>query len=181
MVDDDLSSLRLSSEVTEGIQSTRIVTSVSFASPGSKGFFRSRGTALGPFAILTDPDSKDVFVLPEKTIVEAMGQHRLAYVFAAITRLNDPFFVVRKVSQDGRENPWSTSLEIAIQESRCKWVRATANMSAQRYDVFIAKGDLPEPEWPEGKSNEDLLRMAVGDRIIRTSDHPVLKKLRGEV
>ena len=61
-----------------------------------------------------------------------------------------------------------------------KWIRVTANMSLGAYDVFETTGNLPEPQWPE-QSFQELLRIAFKDHYIDEMNHPVLKRLRGEV
>ena len=43
----------------------------------------------------------------------------------------------------------------------------------------MAVGQLSEPEWPKA-SVRDLLGVAFGTHRIDSSDHPVLKQLRGE-
>jgi hypothetical protein len=53
-------------------------------------------------------------------------------------------------------------------------------MGLGAYDVFQAQGHLSEPEWPQLPFGE-LLRIAFRDRYISTPDHPVLRRLRGEV
>jgi hypothetical protein len=53
-------------------------------------------------------------------------------------------------------------------------------MSLGAYDVFQASAELSDPTWPEAPFR-DLLRVAFKDRFIQSLDHPVLKKLRGEV
>jgi hypothetical protein len=53
-------------------------------------------------------------------------------------------------------------------------------MSLGAYRIWEARGDLPEPEWPE-QSLGDLLRIAFKVRYVDSLDHPVLKRLRGEV
>ena len=55
-----------------------------------------------------------------------------------------------------------------------------ADMSLGAYRIWEARGDLPEPEWPE-QSLRDLLSIAFKGRYIDSLDHPVLKHLRGEV
>jgi hypothetical protein len=55
-----------------------------------------------------------------------------------------------------------------------------ANLSLGAYEIYQAKADLPEPNWPDKPFN-DLLRIAFRDRLIDTLDHPILKSLRGEV
>jgi hypothetical protein len=48
------------------------------------------------------------------------------------------------------------------------------------YDVVQAVGELTEPEWPDLPFAE-ILRLTFKDRFIRSTDHPVLRALRGEV
>jgi hypothetical protein len=60
------------------------------------------------------------------------------------------------------------------------WVRVAANMALGAYDVFEATGQLGDPEWPAARFAE-LLRVAFKDRYIKDSNHPVLRRLRGEV
>ena len=61
-----------------------------------------------------------------------------------------------------------------------KWVRVQANMADGKYDVFEATGAIPDPEWPE-MTFRDMLKIAFEDRFIDSTDHPILKQLRGEV
>lgn len=61
------------------------------------------------------------------------------------------------------------------------WVRIAANMSLGAYEVFVAAGEnLPEPTWPE-VDFQTLLRTAFKGHFIQSFDHPVLRRLRGEV
>jgi hypothetical protein len=55
-----------------------------------------------------------------------------------------------------------------------------ANMNAGSYDVFTASAQLAEPDWP-ALSLRELLAVAFKERLIESADHPVLKKLRGEL
>lgn len=47
------------------------------------------------------------------------------------------------------------------------------------YDMFVARGDLGEPQWPD-KSFRDLLATAFGDYLIDREDHEVIRELNGE-
>jgi hypothetical protein len=60
------------------------------------------------------------------------------------------------------------------------WVRVVANMGLGGYDVFQASGALPDPDWPDVPFRE-YLRLAFKDRYIDNRDHPILRRLRGEV
>jgi hypothetical protein len=43
---------------------------------------------------------------------------------------------------------------------------------------FRASADLPDPKWPD-VSFKKLLEIAFRDRLIRSLDHAVIKKLQG--
>lgn len=87
---------------------------------------------------------------------------------------------VRLPGADGRIDAWSASALEAAQRATRTWVRVTANMALGAYDVFEATGDLPDPDWPEATLDE-LVRIAFRDRYITSLDHPVLRRLRGEL
>lgn len=63
--------------------------------------------------------------------------------------------------------------------AQSQWVRVTANMGAQAYDVAVAANQEPVPAWPE-ESYSDILRIAFRDRIVDRRDHPVLEELNGD-
>ena len=58
------------------------------------------------------------------------------------------------------------------------WVRVKSNMGLGAYEIFEAEGSIPDPIWPE-LSFDAILRIAFKDRMIRSLDHPVVKRLRG--
>lgn len=55
-----------------------------------------------------------------------------------------------------------------------------ANMSLGGYEVFQATGGLPEPQWPD-TSFQELVDIAFKGRFIDSMDHPVLKRLMGQM
>src|SRR5262245_34533971 len=101
-------------------------------------------------------------------------------LFTAINRQGVLFlWPIRLPGPDGRVDEWSrTALEAANLASK-GWVRIAANMGLGAYDVFEARGQLPEPDWP-GEPFRELLRIAFKDRFISDLNHPVLRRLRGE-
>lgn len=79
---------------------------------------------------------------------------------------------------DDRTNPWhQTALEAAAM-AQDRWVKVVANMHLGGYETFAAKGDLPEPEWPD-LSLQELIRIAFKDRLIDSVDHPVVGQFLG--
>jgi hypothetical protein len=87
---------------------------------------------------------------------------------------------LRLPDADGRLDAWSRSALEAAQLATRQWVRVVANRALGANEVYAAAGPLPEPDWPD-VTFEELVRIAFRDRFIQAMDHPVLRKLRGEV
>jgi hypothetical protein len=87
---------------------------------------------------------------------------------------------IRLPGADGKVDAWSQSALEAANKARAAWVRVSANMALGAYDVFEAPGELGQPDWPD-KPFRELLAVAFKGKFIDTLDHPVLRKLRGEV
>jgi hypothetical protein len=102
-------------------------------------------------------------------------------LFTAVNRQGVVFlWPIRLPESDGRHDEWSRSALEAAMTGAKKWVRVTANMSLGAYEVWTAEGSMPEPEWPE-QSFGELLRVAFRDRYVESLDHPVVRRLRGEL
>jgi hypothetical protein len=102
-------------------------------------------------------------------------------LFTAMTRQGVLFvWPIRLPSNDGRIDEWSRSALEAADLATKSWVRVVANMHLGAYDVLEATAELPPPAWPE-ISFRDILSIAFKDKRIDSLDHPVLKRLRGEL
>jgi hypothetical protein len=101
-------------------------------------------------------------------------------LYLAIGRSGVPFlWPVRLPGPDGKQNPWHESAEKIALLGRTKWVRLVPKPAAGMYVPLTGSESLPGPDWPELPSMRDLLRLAFGDRLIDTADHPVIRRLRG--
>jgi hypothetical protein len=102
-------------------------------------------------------------------------------LFTAVNRQGVLFlWPIRLPGADGKVDSWSQSALEATQKARQGWVRVAANMALGAYDVWEAPGELGEPDWPD-KPFRELLAVAFKGKLIDTADHPVLRRLRGEV
>jgi hypothetical protein len=102
-------------------------------------------------------------------------------LFTALNRQGVLFlWPIRLPGPDGKVDSWSQSALEAAQKARNGWIRVAANLALGAYEVWEATGDLPEATWPEVAFRE-LLRIAFKDRLIASLDHPILRRLRGEV
>lgn len=106
---------------------------------------------------------------------------RPVQLVTGVTRTGGVFLWPHKLpGPDGRTNPWNDSALEAAKAAETRWVRVVANQALGHYDVYEATGDLPEPEWPS-ETFAELLAIAFRGKVIDSLDHPVLRKLRGEV
>ncbi len=92
----------------------------------------------------------------------------------------DPAYSLSTAVVELKEDRETYLVAPAAAMARDSWVRVAANMHLGAYDVYTASGQLADPDWPETPFRE-LLATAFKDKLIDTLDHPVLRKLRGEV
>jgi hypothetical protein len=79
----------------------------------------------------------------------------------------------------GKIDDWSRSALDAADEAKSRWVRVTANMSLQAYELAVASGQVAEPSWPD-LTFQEIIKIGFRDKMISDWSHPVLKCLRGE-
>jgi hypothetical protein len=98
-----------------------------------------------------------------------------------VTRSGTPFlWPVRLPGPDGRIDSWNGSALEAVATAETSWVRVSANMQLGAYDVIESTAIVDEPVWPTEPMAE-ILKVAFRGKLIDSIDHPVLRRLRGEV
>lgn len=129
-------------------------------------------------------DLKDLgeqYVVDSSLWPELDGELVAKELYLAINRQNDVFiWPVRLPDQDGRLDPWNESAAQAAGLATRKWVRIRSNRAAGMYDVYEASSSFSDPVWPQ-MSFQELLDIAFRGRLIDKIDHPVIRRLRGEV
>lgn len=181
----DPASLRLSPDQTATIGVKKVLMAVPVRKPDRSWFVRSHpdeAYRLQTMVLELKEDREIYLVAPSlrpELATEALFKPKM--LVTAINRQGVLFlWEVNLPRPDGRVDHWSRSALEAVGMASTAWVRVAANMSLGAYDVFQANGQLSDPEWPN-TTFHDLLRIAFKDRLINSLDHPVLRKLRGEV
>lgn len=97
----------------------------------------------------------------------SLAQNRQGETFVLSTRLGD--------------DSWATSAMSFIEAAKTHWCKRTTNMSLGRYETIraVATG-LPEPMWPQEDFNL-ILGEAFADACIEDDDHPVVRRIFGEI
>jgi hypothetical protein len=103
-----------------------------------------------------------------------------AQLNVAVTRAGSVFLWPVKLPTGGASNPWFGSALKGAEMAKAAWVRIFADAGQGQYRIMKALGTFDEPVFPE-KTLGELLEIAFAGRIIDSSDHPIMRKLRGEV
>ncbi len=121
---------------------------------------------------LVDPEVRDAIesdpIAKRCRLRLAISRHGIAFLW--------PVFQP-KFSGD-TQNPWYQSAEDATQIAETEWVRVMADMRLGAYRVFRAKIELGDPQWPDLPLSR-YLEVAFKDRVIDSTEHPLIQALWG--
>jgi hypothetical protein len=176
-------SLRINQDFISGAAVEKCLVAMSVRKPNAQEFVRAHpdeNFRLIPAAIIEVKDDREIYLV-DPSLADVLNEEiNVVGLFTAISKQGTVFlWPVKLPKADGRANAWHASAMAAVQEAMQSWVRVKANMSAGAYDVFKAKGEIPEPQWPD-VTFERLLELAFkDDRIIRDLNHAVIKRLQG--
>lgn len=178
--DFDLASLRLDqSFTTNGVK--KLLRTIPVRRPGPQDFFRTHPDPnyRSTFGVIELKDEGEVYLLSGKVLPDLVGEYVSVTIWTTMTRQRVlRLWPIRLPDPDGRMNEWHISAAAAAETALAKWVRVKANMALGAYETYVAEANIPEPEWPTETFSE-LLGIAFKDRLIKSTDHPVIKRLRG--
>ncbi len=179
----DLAALRLEGNFADRVGVKRQLVAVPVRKPHPQAFLRIHPDPKWQLrtAVLADTDSRETYLVGRDLWPALADEISPVILFVAIDRQGNVFLWPAKLPRDdGRASHWHSSALEAAELAKTQWVRVKANMGLGAYDVFVANADgLAEPTWP-GEGFEYLVDKAFRDRYIRDTDHPVLRRLRGE-
>jgi len=181
---EDLSALRLDQSYTDTVGVKKLLTTVPVRKPGRQEFVRVHPNPkyrLTPAAIIEVKEDREVYLVTPSMAQSLPGEFSTASLYLTITRQGVVLlWPVKLPGPDGKHNEWHRSAAEAAERAMGKWVRVTSSMSLGAYEMFEASADLPDPVWPD-ISFEEILKIAFGDRLVDSPDHPLVQRLRGAV
>jgi hypothetical protein len=174
--------LKLSQDFAAELGVKKALISVPVRRPDKQAFIRvhpDAGFRLDT-AVIELKEEGETYLVHPSLRPELLGEVVPKTLFTTITRQGVvSLWPVRLPGPDGRHDEWNRSALEAATMAMKTWIRVSANRSLGAYEVFVATGNLPEPEWPDA-SFQELLKIAFKDRFIQSTDHPVMKRLRGD-
>lgn len=173
--------LRINTSQLDLLGVKKVVTRIAITKPGPATFFRVHRDPERTLevAMYEDNGGKELYVVWPQ-VVSFFGKNaRSVRLYLAIDRNNNIFLTpLTLMGSDGKWDQWHESRSAALKHSEEKWIRMQSNMRTSSYDVFVAQGDLPEPDWP-AYSFDEILETAFEGRVIEDELHPVVRSLLG--
>jgi hypothetical protein len=182
----DPASLRISPDMVAAAGVKKVLLTVPVRKPGRSEFIRAHpdeNFRLQTGIIEVEDEFNEIYIVAPsiREDVATITTLKPKLLVASITRQGSLFiWHVNMPRADGRVDSWTRSALEALKYATTSWVRVTPNMDLRGYEIAQATAALPAPEWPD-LTFKEILRIAFRDRMIDTLDHPVLRRLRGEV
>ena len=131
-------------------------------------------------AIIQDEAEGDAFVVASGLRGELTGEWVPKILVPCLTRQGSwMVWPIRFPGPDGKIDTWNQSaLEIAKKYGG-KWIRVVSNREIGAYEAASPISPLDPPAWPEDIN--PILQTALKGNVIDNRDHPLLKRLRGEL
>ena len=178
----DLAKLRLSQNFSDVGGVKKALLTIPVRKPSRQEFVRvhpSEDMCIQT-AVLQLKEEGETYIVHPDLWTEIPGEIIPTSLATAITRQGVLFIWPHRLpSDDGKQNRWHQSALEAANMAKDQWIRIAANMSLGAYDVFVATGNLPDPEWPD-VTFQKIMDIAFKDHFIQDTNHPVISRLRGE-
>jgi len=175
--------LRLSQLFVETAGVKKLLTTVPVRKPSRQDFVRVHPDPAyrENFPIIELKDEREEYIVVADLVPALVGEFVTKTLFTAINRQGTVFFwPVRLPSPDGKDLDWWRSSREAAELAMKSWIRVRANMNLGANDIFQAESVISDPEWPQ-LGFWELIKIAFREHLIDRLDHPVIKRLRGQL
>jgi hypothetical protein len=178
----DLDNLVLSQSYAETTGVKKLLTTVPVRKPNPQDWVRvhPEPQMRANVPLIELKDEREEYLVAKELVPELVGEFVPKTLYTAINRQGVvSLWPVRLPDDDGRkELEWHRSAREAAELAMKRWVRCKANLSLGAYEVFQTQGCITEPVWPD-LDFQQIIRIAFRDRLIKSLDHPAIKRLRG--
>ena len=181
----DVARIRVDATMSDGPSVTKVLAKVPVQKPDKAWFVRTHPDAenYSLDALVLELKQEGEIYLIDPKLRDSLLDERCVSVMRlrlAVNRQGDIFvWPIRLPGVDGTSNSWNESALEAADRASESWVRLSANRRVGAYDIAVASIS-EDPRWPDKPFN-DVLRIAFKGKVIDSLDHPVLRRLRGEV
>jgi len=131
-------------------------------------------------AILKDETDSENYVLTENVRNLVQNDWMAKTLVPCITKQGTlMLWPIRMPGADGKLDSWNQSaMQIAMNYGD-RWIRVGSNRESGSYEATTPVAEFDVPKWPEDMT--EVFRKALKSAMIDSLDHPILKRLRGEI
>lgn len=175
-----LNTLRLSQDFESLAEVKEVVTEVTIGKPNRQTFFRVHPEWKGVYPILELKTAmrSDYYIVAPQAAAEAEDEVHPRFLVPVITRDGRLYIWPLRISSGEQQLDQAAASSLAAMlVAKNQWIKLV--WKGHSFATFIAKKDLPAPEWPQITFDE-MLEIAFKDRIIDSPDHAVIKSLIGD-
>src|SRR5262245_41701462 len=181
----DLAELRLSQDLAAAAGVQEVLTTVPHRKPAAYWWFRVHPDPAYhfPTSVVELKEDSEVYLVLKPLWPSLIGEPTFSprIIYPAITAQGLLFlWLCRLPGPDGKMPDYIDIPLQAARQATSKWTRLFWDQAQRRHRLQTAATSLGEPQWPDRPFLE-LLHLSFKDHIIKTADHPVLRRLRGEV
>ncbi len=179
----DLKKLTLPQNFQDMPGAKKLWTTISVRKPSKTEFFRvlDDDNYTAPMAIIELKEENETYLIHPELYPDLGEFIAPVQVCVAMTRMGAMMIWCPKLPQE-RRNSWHDTAMHALELARSKWICMRANMHAGCYEILEATGKLPEPEFPtEDLTFTRMIEIAFRDFYVDNLDHPLVKRLSGQV
>lgn len=134
-----------------------------------------------PFALIEMKEDRETYLVSPQIYNELIGECIPKYLFCCQTRQGIIFlWSIKMPGPDGRLDQWNQSALQIVTEYAGRWIRVVANLALGAYEVYTSEAEFPPPVWPS-EGFHSLLKKAFRGKIVESLDHPIIKRLRGQI
>lgn len=180
---DNLDELRLDQDFEDAIGVKKHITTIPIRKPNRQDFIRVHPdeTFRLQTIILEIKEDRENYLISRELRYELPEEVVPKMLYTTINRQGVlSLWPVRLPDKTDRLDSWNRSAHKAAELAMSRWVRVASSRALGAYEIFTPIGELSDPEWPD-ISFPEMLRIGFGDYMINSSDHPVLRRLRGEM
>jgi hypothetical protein len=181
----DPARLRISQDFAGSTGVKKLIVTIPVGKPSKESFVRTHPDPAYRLAtgVIDLKEVKETYLV-DPSLREALARESTYVAKLLITTITRQgvlsLWPIRLPGSDGRLDEWNRSALEAADLARDQWVRISANVNLGANDIGIATGIADEPEFP-AMSMREILQIAFKGKYIDSIDHPVLRKLRGEL
>lgn len=157
-----------------------VLTRIACRKPNKTEFFRVHPDFEFPTAVFEDTETRETYLVAPSLWADLGNDLKKKIFILWVNRNGIPSIWPITAPDPEKSLAWTDTALAAAQLAKHQWVRIRADMAAQAYDVVVAENLRDTPVWPD-KSVDEILELTFKNRIIDSHDHPILRKLRGEL